>query len=286
MSLQTQSPTRDNDALPEAVPLNEVLAAAESTGLDNLLLVEYGSRAYGTATAASDRDLLGVYVEHDHQIYGLEAAETQKFRLHHGVLVRMGTGAIETRSHPEDIDVHFHPLRKFVSLAAAGNPTLLNTLWTPDDLKVLGDPAAELLFSFRASFLSKHAGYRHAGYARAQRDALLGLTNKRTKRPELLEMHGYDTKHASHLIRLLLVGLDLVRERTVHLPMKPEQIELLLEIRRGELNLADVLALAEKLEHELTDETTESRLPDSVDFDFINHLLRRVRNEHLGRTRA
>jgi hypothetical protein len=229
--------------------------------------------------------MLGIYVEHDRQLYGLEAAETQSYRLHaDGELVRMGVSN-KPRSHADDIEFLLHPLRKYVSLAAAGNPSVLSTLWsdTGSDLGVLTSPAAELLLAHRDAFVSKHAAFRHAGYARAQRDALLGLTNKRTNRPELSLVHGFDSKYASHLIRLLMAGLDLVRERTYHLPMKAEQTELLLEIRRGELTLDDVLTLAEKLERELMCETEDSSLPDSVDFGFLNDLLRQVRNEHLDR---
>lgn len=262
----------------------DLQAAVESTGLDVLMLVEYGSRAHGTAVESSDHDLLGIYVEHDHQLYGLERVDTQNYRLHaDGELETMGISESESRSESDDVELHFHPLRKFVSLAAAGNPTVLSTLWTPDSSIIVHSGASELLFSNRDAFLSKHAGFRHAGYARSQRNAMLGLTNKRTNRPELVAIHGYDSKYASHMIRLLLAGLDLVRERTIHLPMKPEQIELLQEIRRGELELDDILTLSEKLENDLTEETESSSLPDSVDYGFMNDLLREVRNEHLGR---
>jgi predicted nucleotidyltransferase len=262
----------------------DILAAVQSTGLNSLLLVEYGSRAHGTAAESSDRDLLGVYVERDAQLYGLETAETQNYRLHpDNQLERMGVSANESRSANDDVEMHVHPLRKYVSLAAAGNPTVLSTLWSPMSLEVIGSAAGDLLLTHRDAFLSKHAGFRHAGYARAQRDGMLGITNKRTNRHELVALHSYDTKYAAHMIRVLMAGLDLVRERTVHLPMKSEQIELLQEIRRGEVAKEDLMSMFEKLEHELTTETEESSLPDSVDYAFMNDLLRRVRNEHLGR---
>lgn len=264
---------------PHPVPV-----AAAETGLDVLLLAEYGSRAHGTATDTSDHDLLGIYVERDHQLYGLEVADTRNYRVHpDGALSLMGVSAKEPRAGAGVTEMHFHPLRKYVSLAARGNPTVLSAMWAYDSLAVARTAAADLLVSQRDAFLSKHAGFRHAGYARQQRDALLGRTNKRTNRPELVSLHGYDTKYGAHLIRLLLAGLDLVRERTFHVPMKPEQVELLREIRRGEVPLADVLTLSEKLEQELTTETEDSDLPDAADYELINTLLRDVRNAHLGR---
>lgn len=257
-------------------------SAVRSTGLNVAMLVEYGSRAYGTANASSDRDLLGVYVEHDHEVYGLLSAETQVFRFGaDGTMVQM-ISENDPRSREDDVEMIFHPLRKFVSLAAAGNPSVLGTLWSMPQHHVMPSAAATLVSEHRHLFLSKHACFRHAGYARAQRDALLGRTNRRTNRPELISVHGYDTKYAGHLIRLLLSGLNLVRDRQFHLPMKPEQIDQLLEIRRGEVALDDVIAWSEKLENELTDETEDSDLPDKVDYDVINDLLRDIRLVHLA----
>jgi len=261
----------------------DLLSAVRATSLDVAMLVEYGSRAYGTANVSSDRDLLGVYVEHDHEIYGLRSADTQVFRYDDdGELTQM-VSENDPRAEATDVEMVFHPLRKYVSLAAAGNPAVLGTLWSTAELKVLPSAAGELLAEGRALFLSKHAGFRHAGYARAQRNALLGHTNRRTNRPELIALHGYDTKYAAHLIRLLMAGLDLVRDRVFHLPMKPEQLEQLAEIRHGEVPLEDVVTLSEKLEQELTTETEDSDLPDSADYDAINDLLRQVRNVHLDR---
>ncbi|WP_311245412.1 MULTISPECIES: DNA polymerase beta superfamily protein [unclassified Microbacterium] len=257
--------------------------AVRSTGLNVAMLVEYGSRAYGTAGDASDRDLLGVYVEHDHEVYGLLSAETQIFRFGAGGTMTQMVSEKDPRSSEGDVEMIFHPLRKFVSLAAAGNPSVLGTLWSGPEHYLMRSAAARLLADHRHLFLSKHACFRHAGYARAQRDALLGRTNRRTNRPELILEHGYDSKYAGHLIRLLLAGLTLVRERTFHLPMKPEHVEQLLEIRRGEVNFDDVIAWSEKLEQELSDETEDSDLPDKVDYDAINDLLRDIRRAHLLR---
>lgn len=189
----------------------------------------------------------------------------------------------DPRSREDDVEMILHPLRKFVGLAAAGNPSVLGTLWSSPQHHVMPSAAATLLSAHRHLFLSKHACFRHAGYARAQRDALLGRTKRRTNRPELISKYGYDTKYAGHLIRLLLAGLDLVRDRQFHLPMKPEQIDQVLEVRRGEVSLDDVIAWSEKLEHELIAETEESDLPASVDYDLVNDLLREIRNVHLDR---
>jgi predicted nucleotidyltransferase len=117
---------------------HDLRAAVDSTGLNVLSLVEYGSRAHGTAVESSDHDLLGIYVENDDQIYGLEKAQTQVYRLHSdGKLEVMGISQSPSPAAADDIEMQFQPLRKFVSLSAAGNPTFLSTLWSPDSLTVM-----------------------------------------------------------------------------------------------------------------------------------------------------
>jgi len=251
-----------------------------------MFLVEYGSRAHGTNVEASDHDLLGIYLETDAQLYGLDIAETQKFRVradenNSPVFEPMLHSPNQSRSNADDTDMHFHSLKKFVSLAAAGNPTVMSVLWSPEP--IITTAAAELLVVRRDQFLSKKAAYRHAGYARSQREAMLGINNKRTNRPELIQIHGFDSKYAAHMIRILLAGLDLVRDRTVHLPMKPEQIALLLSIKNGEVSLDEVLAMSHELEAKLEKEAEASDLRDKVDMTQINVTLREVRNAHLGR---
>lgn len=263
--------------------LTPIFDVVSTIALDVALLVEYGSRAYGTANENSDRDLLGVYMEQDHEIYGIRRAQTQVFRLSEDGSLTQLVSDHDPRACDSDVEMVFHPLRKYVTLAAAGNPSVLGTLWSTQALTVLSGAAGEALTQSRRTFLSKHAGYRHAGYARAQRERLLTASSLRVTRPELIARHGFDTKYATHLIRLLFAGLDLVRERAFHLPMKPEHLEQLGEIRRGEVPLEDILTLSEKLEHDLTTETEDSDLPDEVDFDAINDLLVQLHHIHIDR---
>lgn len=262
----------------------DLQSAVDTSGLDILLLAEYGSRAHGAHTSDSDHDLLGIYVERDHELYGLQRPETLSYRIgSDGQLAALQHTPSQTPSAEGIVEVTFHPLRKYVSLAAAGNPTVLSVLWSHELLFTTISPAGAELIANRDLFLSRHAIFRHAGYASAQRDELLGLRRRRTNRPALLERHGFDVKAASHMIRLLQAGLDLARDRELYLPMKSEQIELLMEIRAGAYSLDDVVQLSYKLEHDLADAIDESDLPESADMDGLNVLLRRVRNEHLGR---
>ena len=74
---------------------------------------------------------------------------------------------------PEQIEVrggdHVRfELRKFFRLAVAGNPTIIETLWTDEADWVSVTPAGERLLAARTAFLSKRIEATFAGYALSQ----------------------------------------------------------------------------------------------------------------------
>ncbi|WP_181273561.1 nucleotidyltransferase domain-containing protein [Brevibacterium oceani] len=237
-----------------------------------LFLAEYGSRAYGTATDASDHDLMGIYLESDDQIYGLAEAKTKQTDL-------------GRRSTSADTDVTLHPLRKYVSLAAKGNPTVLSLLWSPEHLVETTSAAARLLIENRSLFVTKQAIASHMGYALSQRKALTGERSKRTNRPELVEKHGYDTKFAGHLLRLLIQGVALVETGGYELPMPRGQRALVTATRAGELSLEDVLDRADALTEKLRSLDEECGLPKRPDTDRVDALLKDLRQTALDEGR-
>lgn len=163
-----------------------------------IVSAEYGSRAVGVATADSDHDLMSVFLESPRFVTGIDAVDT----------VTGGTSAAGDRSTRHDTDTVSYPLRKWARLAAIGNPTVLFLLFVPEHVVVT--PEWERILDIRNAFLSRDAGRRFAGYSWGQREALLGLRNKRTNRPELVHRHGYDTKFAYHMIRTALQGIELM----------------------------------------------------------------------------
>jgi hypothetical protein len=91
-----------------------------------ILLVEVGSTAHGTGIpGGEDYDQLGVVVEMPHQVLGLD---DRGFRT-----VMQRTQPEGVRSGPGDVDRTLHSLRRFVRLAASGNPSILMALWAPVD---------------------------------------------------------------------------------------------------------------------------------------------------------
>jgi hypothetical protein len=115
------------------------------------------------------------------------------------------------RSGPRDIDRTLHSLRRFVRLAASGNPSILMALWAPvehatregRELQALGD-----------AFVGRHVIPKYRGYMQSQAMRLLGLRGGGHGRrggggrEELIEAHGYDTKYAMHCARRGEVPFD------------------------------------------------------------------------------
>lgn len=93
---------------------------------------------------------------------------------------------------------------------------------------------------------------------KAYKSAMTGWTqyqgwkkSRNSVRAALEEKHGYDTKHAMHLMRLLRMGKEVLTEATMHV-RRPDAKELL-EIRNGEWSYEKLLGQADELNSELTE---------------------------------
>jgi hypothetical protein len=89
-------------------------------------------------------------------------------------------------------------------------------------------------------------------------------------RAELERRHGYDTKHAMHLIRLMRMGLEVLR--TGDLVVRRPDADELNAIRDGALSFEDLLASAAALKEQMVHAAEESNLPDDVDHDRVDDL--------------
>jgi predicted nucleotidyltransferase len=118
----------------------------------NLILkVRAGSRAQGLETPGSDEDSRGVCVPEKRHLLGLSAFEQWE---------------------SERGDHVVYALAKFARLALAGNPNILEVLWTDGESILHCDEFGERLRAGRALFLSRRAGQRFLGYAEEQETRL------------------------------------------------------------------------------------------------------------------
>ncbi len=82
-------------------------------------------------------------------------------------------------------------------------------------------------------------------------------------RAELEREHGYDTKHAMHLIRLMRMGLEALS--LGELRVRRADAEELSAIRDGALSFEALIAMARDLEHAMRAAAAHTALPDDVD---------------------
>lgn len=94
--------------------------------------------------------------------------------------------------------------------------------------------------------------------------------NRNEKRSELERRYGLDLKHAYHLVRLLRMGLEIVRDGQV-IVKRPDKDELL-HIRNGGWTYEQILAYADEMENKIIEAEKTSTLPWSPDWKAIEEL--------------
>ncbi len=96
------------------------------------------------------------------------------------------------------------------------------------------------------------------------------LAQRNPARAQLEAAHGYDTKHAAHLIRLVRMGKELLIEG--RLQVRRPDAEELKAVRAGALAFEQVEAMTAELEKEMHVAAQRSMLPDDVDAAAVDQL--------------
>lgn len=232
-----------------------------------ILRTVVGSGVHGIAIEGTDdHDEMGVFIEPPTHVVGLGRP------VEHYVFRTQPEGA---RSGPGDTDLVMYSLRKYLRLAAKGNPTALLPLFAPADAVVVLTALGEELRALAPAVLSQRAVHRFLGYMNSQRDRLLGLGRRSRvpNRPELVARYGYDVKYASHALRLAYQGQEIVRDGRLTLPMPERHRERVLRVKRGEVAaLADVIGEIDVVQADVEEMLHAGRtpLPLNPDLDAIS----------------
>ena len=118
---------------------------------------------------------------------------------------------------------------------------------------------------------------RERGFASAQGEWKRYQRWKRERNPEraaLEAQHGYDTKHAAHLVRLLRMGVEIMTEGRVHVWRGDRDADELRAIRSGAWSYERLLAWVEDQEGRLAelDRTGGADLPARPDMGAVDAL--------------
>lgn len=201
-----------------------------------------GSRLYGLESAQSDTDIRGIYI--------------QPF-----------TASLTPCSAPEQFEDYLSQtchweLDKYIQLALKGNPTILECLFAEKALSQ--NELGEELFQIRRQFLSKRMQSTFLKYAQSQ---LYKLNRRKENNLPV------NWKHAMHMIRLLKTGIRIANDCSMNLDMSDNK-DLLLSIRNGHMDMAELLELEANLSDELIQSFRRSALPDFPDeSNIIRHVV-------------
>lgn len=117
----------------------------------------------------------------------------------------------------------------------------------------------------------------YSSHCKKYKEYLEWLEHRNETRVNMAKAHGkkYDGKNLMHTFRLLETALEIATEGTLNVRRK--NIDKLLSIRRGEYEYDQLLIEAEELITKMDKAFEESKLPTSVNTDFINDLLVSIR---------
>lgn len=251
------------------------LSHEETTRLippDTILLGYRGSIAHGTyipqhdPQSIDDKDLLGVCIAPLDVYFGLKHFEQREVFL-------------------REWDSVVYELRKFIRLLTSCNPNVMSLLWLERHHYLTITPLGQRLIDQRQLFISKAAHRAFTGYAYGQ---LKRMTHFKfegymgEKRKALVEKFGYETKNAAHLIRLLRMGIELLREGRLHVFRHDNQD--LIEIKRGKYSLEKIQEMAEILFRRADEAYDASPLPAEPDTERINTLTVELLTTHFKQT--
>lgn len=209
-----------------------------------------GSQAYGLAGENSDVDRRGIYLptaEAHWSLYG-----------------------VPDQLENHDTQEAYWEMQKFLGLALKANPNVLECLYTPMVEKAT--PLAQELLDMRAIFLSRMVYQTYNGYV---------LSQFKKMQADLRNQGQVKWKHVMHLIRLLLSGINILREGVVPVRVE-EHRENLLAIRRGEMPWQAVEEWRLRLHQEFDAASEKTSLPERPDYARADAYLIKARRAALS----
>lgn len=206
-----------------------------------------GSKAFGLDDENSDTDLRGIY---------LAPADLQ-----------WSLNELPEQLENKDNEECYWELKKFLLLALKANPNILECLSTP--MVLHSNEIAEELLAMREVFLSKLVYQTYNGYVMSQFKKL---------EQDLRAVGEVRWKHAMHLIRLLLQGVDILRNGSLQVDVGKDR-EQLLAIKRGEMQWDAVDKWRLELHKNFEEAFAETKLPERPDYEKANDFLIRARRK-------
>jgi predicted nucleotidyltransferase len=240
-----------------------------------------GSEAYGVSSGDSDKDLYGFCVPPKEMIwphlagaipgFGRQPVSFEQYQQH---------GIKHTTDREVVYDFSIYSIVKYFNLCMENNPNMIDSLFTPQSCVIWSTPMAVMVRNNRQLFLHKGAYPKFKGYAYSQLHKMaIKQPQEGGKRAANVEEHGYDTKFAYHLVRLLNEVEQLLMTGTLDLQQSREMLK---EIRRGGWTEEQVRVYFSDKERQLDELYVKSGLRPEPDEAVIKQLLVDCLEHHYG----
>jgi hypothetical protein len=167
-----------------------------------------------------------------------------------------------------------------MELLLNNNPNTLETLFVPENCQLYVHPLGQKLLESKELFVSKKSYHSFKGYSHTQVQRLQRGEDNGTGRQELIQQFGYDTKMASHALRLYLEANELLSTGRVTLPLKENQ--LVLTVKKGGWSKERFLEEATRLEALCDQLYVNTQLPHGPDREGAHKLLVEMVKEYHG----
>ena len=208
-----------------------------------------GSRLYGLNNAQSDTDVRGVFLAPRNQVLGIvPLVDTQEL------------------SEPDTV---YHELRKFLRLAAKGNPTIIELLFTPESHWLSSHVYWNEVHQNRSLFLTEQTKQQYTGYIYSELSSIKkdAITHKPVG------------KRLSQIYRLLYQLDNILHLRDCNPVLEGQILTKALELRYNELDLDKTLFSLRAYYYDLVE--YESHLPKNAPIALISNICEEIYKDWL-----
>lgn len=236
-----------------------------------LYLVRAGSHAYGTNIT-----------EEEARQYSIKPSDEDYIRIIYErpeeLLIPAYAFKTQVLTNPDE---QVFSVREFIRLLSKGNPNVLETLWASITDKIIVHPVFDLLLDARSAFISKKLYGPYRGYATQQYHRYMrgDQSARQGGRREMIDRFGYDTKAASHIVRLCIQGATVLLKGYIPTRLPEDEARLVKDIRLGRVGYEDVIRLIDEWMRRLDEARDQSTLPDEPDWRTINMVTLEIHKE-------
>jgi len=248
------------------------------------LEVIMGSTAYGVASGNSDLDIYGFCIPErslvfphtigEIQGFGKQIQRFEQYQQHHIIDKDANAG------NGQEYDFSIYGIVKYFQLCMENNPNMIDSMFVPRRCIIYSTQVGEMVREARKLFLHKGAWHKFKGYAYSQlHKAQNSVPEVGTERYKDYLKHGYSTKFAYHVVRLLSEIEMILVEGDLDLTRNREQLK---SIRRGEWKKEEIREYFNEKEKSLEEMYLSSSLQYKPNEKIIKQLLIDCLEHHYG----